>query len=136
MKKSAVLICLSLALYACDSVNTVEPANPSAQRTAIADKRVITDSTLNGIAYLKALNVAQSGGRMRIQAEVQNYSVSPQKFHYKYEWFDKDGMIISSPLSAWKSVVILGHESLSLSEVAPTPDAVDFRLKISPDMKE
>ena len=50
MKKLLALIAASLALCACDTVNTVERANPSANKKMVDDIRIVTDSWLTRIS--------------------------------------------------------------------------------------
>ncbi|MEI8314145.1 MAG: YcfL family protein [Verrucomicrobiota bacterium] len=115
---------------ACSTVNTVEPSQPVAQRQMLADKRIITDTGLYGSVRPVGINVATvSTGFLKIQVEVQNLSSSVQAFAYRIEWFDANGMIVNTPTSAWIDRQIQGGETLSLTGIAPTETAKDFRIK-------
>ena len=115
---------------ACSTVNTVEPAQPVAQRQMLADKRVITDTGLYGSVRPIGINVATvSTGFLKIQVEVQNLSSSVQAFAYQIEWFDANGMIIHTPLTTWIDQQIQGGEILALTGIAPTESVKDFRIK-------
>jgi len=116
---------------ACSTVNTVEPAQPAARRQMLADKRVVTDTGLYGSVRPIGINVATiSTGFLQIQIEVQNLSSSTQAFAYRIEWFDANGMIIHTPLTTWIDRQILGGETISLTGIAPTETAKDFRIKL------
>ena len=75
MKKLLALIAASLALCACDTVNTVERANPSANKKMVDDIRIVTDSAVDDYAYVAGINEAKTqGGLLKIQAEIVNRS--------------------------------------------------------------
>ena len=115
---------------ACSTVNTIEPAQPVAQRQMLSDKRVITDTGLYGSVRPVGINVATvSSGFLKIQIEVQNLTSSTQTFAYRIEWFDANGMILHTPLTIWIDRQIQGGETLSLTGIAPTETAKDFRIK-------
>ena len=120
----------SLLQYGCSTVNTVEPAEPAAQRQMLNDKRVITDTGLYGRVRVVGINTSTvSTGFLKIQVEVQNLSSSLQSFAYRVEWIDASGMALSTPASAWIDRQIQGGETLSLTGIAPTETAKDFRIK-------
>ncbi|HUJ10570.1 MAG TPA: YcfL family protein [Verrucomicrobiae bacterium] len=125
-----VTLAASLLQCGCSTVNTVEPAEPVAQRQMLSDKRIITDTGLYGRVRIVGINTATvSTGFLKIQVEVQNLSSSLQAFAYHLEWFDANGMVVNTPTSAWIDRQIQGGETLSLTAVAPTETAKDFRIK-------
>lgn len=114
----------------CSTVNTLEPAQPAAQRQMLSDKRVITDTGLYGRVRPIGISTASvAGGLMKIQVEVINLTSKPQSFAYQIEWFDATGMIIKLPSTTWIDRQIQGKETLALTSVAPTDTAKDFRIK-------
>jgi len=127
---SVASLAVSLFQCGCSTMNTLEPAQPVAQRQMLSDKRVITDTSLYGRVRPVGINVATvSTGFLQIQVEVQNLSSSVQLFAYRIEWFDANGMIIHTLLSTWIDRQIQGGETLSLTGIAPTETAKDFRIK-------
>ncbi len=127
---SVAFLAASLLQYGCSTVNTVEPAEPTAQRQMLSDKRVITDTGLYGRVRIVGINTATvSTGFLKIQVEVQNLSSSLQSFAYRVEWFDANGMVVNTPTSAWIDRQIQGGETQSLTAIAPTETAKDFRVK-------
>lgn len=117
-------------LPGCTTVNTVEPAQSVAQRDMIADKRVITDSTLNRRARIIGVNQFTSpAGFLKIQVEIQNTTSRVQAFTYLVEWFDENGMIIDLPTKTAQPRTMEGKETISITATAPTPRAKDFRIK-------
>ncbi len=124
------MLASSLLMSGCTTVNTIEPAQPVAQRQMLSDKRVITDTGLYGSVRPVGINVATiSTGFLKIQIEVQNLSSSPALFAYRIEWFDANGMIVHTPVTTWIDRQIQGGETLSLTGIAPTETAKDFRIK-------
>ncbi len=122
---------LVVVLAGCATVNTVEPADSQARPNYVNDKRVITDSALNDIAQVKSVYQSTvSGNMLRIQVNVRNITVAVKNFSYEFQWFDAQGMAITSPAPLWHSVSIEGGETLAITETAPSPMAVDWRLSL------
>lgn len=124
------------ALVGCATVNTAERAQPVGRRQMVDDKRIITDAGLE--RRVRILGISESsgpGGLLKVQVEVHNSTRSLQRFNYKFEWFDGDGNLISTPTSAFLPREIEGKESLFLSATAPTPQAHDFRLKLLEEVR-
>lgn len=141
MKKAALAFACVLmgtaAISSCASVNTVERETTIGTRQMVADKRVITDETLENKVNIIGVNEATtSGGFLQIQVEVLNGRNSMQEFSYRIEWFDMNGMAINTPTSVWIPRQIEGQESLTITAVAPTPAAKDFRVKFMENVRD
>ena len=121
-----------LAVAGCHStVNSVENAQKQGQRYMVADQRVVTDSGLDRSVSVVGVNTAMTpGGLLKVQVELQNRTWSPQRFNYRFEWFDVNGMQINNVVSALVPAQIEGGESKFISSVAPNMDCKDFRLKL------
>jgi uncharacterized protein YcfL len=133
---SLALLAGAVVLPACSTVNTVERAQPAAQRDMVPDKRVLTDAGLN--RHARVLGVNQStgpGGLLRVQVEILNTTRSVQTFDYRWEWFDETGTIIDTPTSTAVPRQIEGKESLFITGVAPNDRTKDFRLKLIDDLR-
>jgi uncharacterized protein YcfL len=121
---------LAMLLGGCQNVNTYENAESHATPTYVADKRVITDNSLAGTVRVLSINQATvSGNLLKIQATVENLKSSLRTINYKFEWVDQDGMSVNSPNETWKSLQLQGRETQTISTVAVSPKAVDFKLK-------
>ena len=122
---------LALVLTGCaTNVNTYERADAQATPNYVADKRVITDNTLAGTFRVVAINQATvSGNLLKVQATVENLKNKLRTLNYKFEWVDANGMAVDSPNETWKAILLQGRETQTISTVAITPQAVDFRLK-------
>ena len=122
-----VLVAISTG---CKSVNTVEPAQPVAQRQYINDKRVVTDPSLGRRVQVLGVNVATGpGGFLKIQIEVQNTTRRPHAFTYRVEWFDENGIIVNTPMGVATPRTLEGRETASIVATAPNDRAKDFRIK-------
>jgi len=122
---------LALALTGCSTnVNTYERAESQAEPSYVADKRVITDNTLAGTFRVVSINQATvSGNLLKVQATVANLKNKLRTLNYKFEWVDVNGMAVDSPNETWKAIQLQGRETQTISTVAVSPKAVDFRLK-------
>ncbi|HHT9160030.1 MAG TPA: YcfL family protein [Candidatus Brocadiaceae bacterium] len=121
----------------CTTVNTVERATPIGTKQMIADKRVITDDTLKRKVSIVGLNEGMTpGGFLQVQIEVLNQKNSMQNFSYRFEWFDMNGVLINTPTSVWIPRQIEGQETLSITAVAPTTTAKDFRVKFMENVRK
>ena len=133
----ACLLTSTLFVFtSCTTVNTVERATPIGTKQVIADKRVITDSTLNKKVSIVGMNEGMTpGGFLQVQIEVLNQKNSMQAFSYRFEWFDMNGMLVDTPTSVWIPRQIEGQETLTITAVAPTTTAKDFRVKFMENVR-
>jgi uncharacterized protein YcfL len=122
---------LLLLLAGCaENVNTYENADSKAAPSFIADKRVITDNTLAATIRVTSINQSTvSGNLLKVQATVENLRSSLRTVNYKFEWVALDGMAVDSPNETWKTLTLQGRETSTISTVAISPRAVDFKLK-------
>lgn len=133
--KTSKLLFLALAgsalvLAGCTTVNTVENAQKEGQSNMISDQRVITDASLNRKVAIVGVNSAMtSGGLLKVQVELENHTRSLQRFLYRFEWFDANGMQVNNIISASVPEQIEGKESKFIYSIAPNPSCKDFRVK-------
>jgi uncharacterized protein YcfL len=120
-----------LAVSGCKtSVNSVENAQKTGQRQMISDQRVITDRNLAKKVSIVGVNqVMTPGGFLKVQIELLNLTRSPQRFSYRFEWFDANGMLLNSAAAPTFPDQIDGGEDKFISGQAPTPSCKDFRVK-------
>ena len=120
-----------LTLAGCGTtVNSVENAEKAGQRNMVSDQRVITDPGLNRKVSVVGVNTAMTpGGLLKVQVELENRTRSLQRFLYKFEWFDANGMQVHNVISANIPDQIEGKESKMIFSIAPNPNCNDFRVK-------
>ena len=128
---SASLALALLPIVACQSVNSVERAQPVGQRQMVDDKRVITDGSLGRRIRILGVNESETpAGYLKVQAELLNSTRSRRSIQYMWEWYDLDGNQISSASAGYRTRVIEGGESVFLGNTAPNDRAKDFRLNL------
>jgi uncharacterized protein YcfL len=122
---------LLLAVAGCsNSMNSVENAQKSGQRQMLADQRAVTDTGLSKKVSVVGVNSAMTpGGFLKVQIELLNTTRSLQRFSYHFEWFDANGMQLTTLTPAEIPDEIQGGEDKFISSVAPTPACKDFRVK-------
>jgi uncharacterized protein YcfL len=120
----------ALALTGCTTVNSVENAQKEGQRNMVTDQRVITDASLNRKVAIVGVNRAMlPTGLLKVQVELENHTRSLQRFLYRFEWFDANGMQVNNIISASIPEQIEGKESKMIYSIAPNPSCKDFRVK-------
>ncbi|WOO41512.1 YcfL family protein [Rubellicoccus peritrichatus] len=120
-----------LFLTACNSVNTVERAEPQSNPNLIAIKKVITDPALQSKVSVVDVNEGTvSDDLLKIQVKLENLTYDLQQFNYQFIWIDKDGFAVTSPTPIWKAGQIQGRETIFINGIAPNPRVVDFQMKV------
>lgn len=111
------------------TVDRVEPAERMATPATIDDERVLTERGLHQRVQVMSVREATVGGDLlKVEADVENTRRSPQSFVYQFEWFDEEGMRIRE--GQWRTGRVQGRQMTTISAVADTADAVDFRLHL------
>ena len=67
-------------------------------------------------------------GFLRVQVSGYNHSTQTQRFEYRAQWLDDEGMGIDTAVSTWLPISALRKSEFRFSATAPTPEAVDFRI--------
>lgn len=113
------------------AVNTVENADTTGVSNIIEDKRVITDSTLERRVTVTAINDRRApNGFKQIQIQLTNRKNTIQTIFYNVEWFDMDGMKVTTAGGGWTQQQFMPRESLYIVLTAPTINANDFIIKL------
>ena len=122
---------LLLAVSGCKtSVNSVENTQKTGQRQMVADQRAVTDTGLGKKVSIVGVNSALTpGGFLKVQIELLNTTRSFQRFSYHFEWFDANGMQITTLAPPEIPDQIQGGEDKFISSMAPTTACRDFRVK-------
>lgn len=117
------------------------PAAPAPLATAAAPSPSAAPSMASKIEeqgkmrYLSVtdLRAAKRDNLLRIQAEVTNADSGNQQLYYRFKWLDRDGFTVWDE-EPWKPLIVYGKQKQTISVVAPTFKATDFRLILqSPD---
>jgi len=130
--KFAALLAIALAVAGCHTtVNSVENAQKSGQPNMIPDQRVVTDMSLSRKVSVFGVNTAMTPGNvLQVQVQLANRTKKLQRFAYRFEWFDANGMQIPTFSGTTIADEIEGGETKFISAIAPNPTCKDFRLNL------
>jgi uncharacterized protein YcfL len=130
----SVAAAVALLAGCATTVNTVENADKAGVREMVADRRVVSDRTLENRVIVVGINQSQTdAGFLRVQLEFYNKKRTIQNFFYTVEWFGADGMRVETATGGWTEQQVMARESLFLTFTAPTPRAKDFVVKLVED---
>lgn len=124
------LLAASLLSEGCatKSMNTVQNAQTEGIPMMVMDQRILTDPSLSRSVYIVGVNEAYTeDGYRKVQVQLYNRTRRMKAFTYRVEWYDKDGMLIGSPLDHRTPTQIEGGQRKSIPILATSPKAVDFR---------
>jgi uncharacterized protein YcfL len=116
----AAVIAAGLSVAGCKTTNTVS-----------STQRIITDPILDldaSAAQVRTSRVA--GDLLQAQVDLYNTWITEQDVKYKWEWIDAAGNVLPNATSTWAGINIAAKQTYTLTAVAPSPRAVDFRLQI------
>jgi uncharacterized protein YcfL len=81
-----------------------------------------------GIEVTNAVMKRNDAGILELYVNGVNHSQFIKQFKYRVEWLDKDGLVIQSKTSVWLRASAMGKSPFTFKVVAPTADAVNFRI--------
>ena len=70
----------------------------------------------------------------QLSVQVSGVSGKNQSVYYKINWFDENGMKISTSLSQWKKVNLRENADFYWKAQAPSKRAVSYRVNITDDI--
>ena len=132
MKYALLLIAGCVALAGCrTSVNTTENYYKEGRMNIVEDSRIVTDPSMAGRVAVTLLNerTAENGFK-QVQIRFTNFRNTRQQVSYQLEWFDLDGMRVSTATGGWRDLPIEAREDRFLDFVAPNDRAKDFIIKL------
>ena len=81
-----------------------------------------------GIEITEAVTKRNDAGFLELHVNGHNRSFQTKRFRYRVEWLDEDGLLIQTKTSVWLRTSAMGKSPFSFKVVAPTPEAVNFRM--------
>jgi uncharacterized protein YcfL len=113
----------------CNTANTTTASGPANADGTVPYKQIVTNGWLRYKANIVGVREGTVNGDMkRIAVDVYSDQLNSQKFSYRFEWFDAAGMPIQSPTASMTSVTIKPKETITITSVAPSPAAEQWRL--------
>ena len=126
---TAVVCCLSGVLAGCNTANTTMASGPANADGTVPFKQIVTNGWLNYKANIVSVREGTVNGDMkRVAVDVYSDQLTTQKFSYRFDWSDATGMPVQSSTASLTSVTIKPKETITLTSVAPSPQAVQWRL--------
>jgi len=137
MNKFTSLFCataLALTVVGCATVNTIQPADQRTHPNLVADKRIITNSHLNNIAYASQVTESKVGDLLRVQVMLQNMTVAARTVDYRFQWYDISGMAVGTPVE--RTAFLEGGQTIPIGETSTSPQAVTWQLTLAESVEE
>jgi uncharacterized protein YcfL len=129
---SALATALALtAILASSGCNTANVAQSGTARfgSNVPFERMVSNGWLNYKANIVGVREGTVNENIRkIAIDVYSDQATLQRFSYRFEWFDASGLLVPNPTSAYTSVAIQPKETITLTSVAPSPAATDWRV--------
>ena len=124
-----------------DSVNTAENTEKTMTPNFVPTKRIVTDGYLDGrLKPMATDKVELPDSLLKIQVTLKSTRTGlwdwlvkgnrPYRIAYRFEWFDKDGMVVNTASSIWLEKEVLPGDTLYISSVAPNQRCKDFILRL------
>lgn len=81
-----------------------------------------------GIKITSVVTRTNEAGFMEVHVQGFNHSSSVKRFEYRVEWLDDQGIVIESAATTWLPVSAKRKSQFSFKSIAPSRQAVDFRI--------
>jgi uncharacterized protein YcfL len=98
-------------------------------------KWIQTDTGVSQICQIVSARKDRVNGLLKVQVEVLNIRNHDERFVYRFQWLDANGMEITSVANDWVPQVINGRESLTIQGIAPDPRVTDARIKMQENIR-
>jgi len=125
-----VSVCMAAMLFAgCNTANTTRPTGPAGADGRVPYQQIVTNGWLKYKANIVSVREGTVNGDMkRVAVDVYSDQLTTQRFSYRFDWTDAGGMPVASATGSMTSVTIKPKETITLTSVAPSPAAVEWRL--------
>ena len=138
MKKLGLMLIATMVLaLGCDSnkqdsrIRLQEGVGSDTAASNIVTKPVLhAFSALIGerLEITNAVMRRNAGGFMELYIEGYNNSYNTERFQYRVEWVDADGIPVESKPTPWKPKSAVGKSNFYILDEAIKPEAVNFRM--------
>lgn len=119
----SVIVFVSFVLSGCSQQNV----NPHL---------IMGDAFSDNFEVLYVKDVATPEGQIHVQVDLMNHTSSIQSFKYRIRWFDQEGMVIETPLSAWLKLSLKPDEIYTINAYSPSPNAINYDIQLLKAGKE
>jgi len=122
-RKSVMTVTLTAACLLTACTNHAPPPRPGSINSKVEQ--------LSEMSYLQVIDLkaVKRNHLLFVQAEINNSDSDNQQLFYRFKWLDASGFAIGGD-EPWKPLLIYAYQKQTLSAVAPSPQATDFRLVV------
>ena len=124
MKKWLIAAVAALIMVGCSS-NTAGLRIDGESQTVL-----FGDNVLAGRLQIEDISTTQVDGRARGIVRLASQYKGDQHIQYRFYWYDDNGLEVNNKLGPWRQAIILGMETIAISEVSVNPNGTQFRVQI------
>lgn len=62
--------------------------------------------------------------------QLESQYTGTQAIQYRFTWYDNDGLDVNAQPEAWKTLMVQGLETVTLSSMSVNPQGTQFRIQI------
>jgi hypothetical protein len=131
MKLRFAILGLAAMLGACAPSNNIVTTRTTPSPNAIAVSQQLNDMVAATNLKLGEVRLSRTqGGVLKAEVELMNQTSYTQRMAYRFEWFDASGVRIDSMQSQLLVGSVAPGGVQTLTSVAPSEKASDFRLQM------
>ncbi len=123
LRVTAVLVLIGIAA-GCRSVPSAGITVESYPKNSIS----VNSKIMGGLFNVTEVVAAKENDLLNAQVTVQNITRRDCQAEYRFEWMDKNGLSITTPMTVWIPVNASAMEKVRMHGVAPNKAAEDFSL--------
>ena len=138
MKKTGIML-IVLMVLACGCTKQQQDPRINLQEGVASDtlgSNIVTKPVAHAFSALigeriqvtRAVTRKNDAGFLQLQVEGYNNSYNVERFQYKVEWLDVDGLVIDSKTNVWLPTSAAGKSTFNIMATAPNAEAVNFRM--------
>ena len=138
LKRNLFIVCIAaLVLGGCASKSSDERINmgKGVNSDTLTDNIITRPFALvisallgQGVDITEVIESRTPEGYLDVQMKGYNKAHGIQRFDYRVEWLDSNGMVIPTKTSVWIPVSAMGKSEVTFRFIAPRKEAVDFRI--------
>jgi uncharacterized protein YcfL len=80
------------------------------------------------VEVTRAVTRRNDAGFLELHVEGYNNSYNTERFQYRVEWLDDDGIVIGTKTTTWLPASAAGKSTFTITATAPRMEAVGFRM--------
>ncbi|MCG7497095.1 YcfL family protein [Vibrio sp. Of7-15] len=115
---------LSVLLMGCSAHTTGISVDSDTQKV------VFGDNVLGGRLMINKAGSHHINGLMQGIVSMTSRYAGDQNLQYRFYWYDGQGLEINGSDSPWRQLIVHGMDTVSVQEVALSPEATQYRIQI------